>query len=397
VKIAIVAQHANPLRPRAAATPRPDEAGLRELTRALARHGHQVTVYAQKCQTDVPDRGEVDGVMVEHITAGAVGEPSDAELLAHVPAFSDPLRARWSTDRPDIVHSMSWTSGLAALSATRGLDIPVVQTFSSLGVEERREHVATAQDAPPPARLRLEPAIGRSADAVVAASSAVMSDLTRLGVPRKSVRCIPWGVDTEAFAPEGPAAERNGRPRLLTTTDLTECEALETLLRALTKVPTAELMVVGGPSREHLATNAAYQALAAMTGSLGLTERVIFTGRVDHNKMPNLLRSADLVLSTCSYEPSGMTSLEAMACGKPVVAPPTGGHLDAVVDGTTGIIIPPGRPALLAQRIRQLLSHPMLMEAYGVAAADRVRSRYSWDRIASETTAVYDRFQQVAA
>ena len=80
-----------------------------------------------------------------------------------------------------------------------------------------------------------------------------------------------------------------------------------------------------------------------------------------------------------------------MACGTPVIAPPVGGHMDAVVDGTTGIIVPPDRPALLAQRIRQLLAHPMLIEAYGVAAADRVRSRYSWDRIAGETIAVYDR------
>jgi glycosyltransferase involved in cell wall biosynthesis len=71
--------------------------------------------------------------------------------------------------------------------------------------------------------------------------------------------------------------------------------------------------------------------------------------------------------------------------------------MDAVVDGTTGIIIPPDRPALLAQRIRQLLAHPMLIEAYGVAAVDRVRSRYSWDRIAGETLAVYDRVTTQAA
>ena len=118
---------------------------------------------------------------------------------------------------------------------------------------------------------------------------------------------------------------------------------------------------------------------------------MIFTGKVDHGEMPALLRSADLVVSTCQYEPSGTTSLQAMACGTPVIAPPVGGHVDAVVDGTTGILIPPGRPALLAQRIRQLLAHPMLIEAYGVAAADRARSRYSWDRIAGETLAVYDR------
>jgi glycosyltransferase involved in cell wall biosynthesis len=403
VKIAIVAQHAAPMRPCADATgPRPDDAGLTDLTRVLARQGHQVTVYCEKRHSDVPDRAELgDGAWVEHIPTGkpdphagrpTADGPSDADLLARVPAFSEPLRTRLRRGRPDVVHAVRWTSGLTALAATRDLAIPVVQSFSSLGVAERRDHAtADAADCAPPARIRLEPAIGRSADAVVAASSAEVSDLTRLGVPRTSVRCVPWGVNTDEFAPEGPTAARDARPRLLTAADLTEREPLETLLRALTRVPDAELLIVGGPAKVRLASDAAYQALASMAGALGLAKRVVFTGQVDRTSMPGLLRSADLVLSTCSYDPSGVTSLEAMACGTPVLAPPTGGHMDAVVDGTTGIIIPPGRPALLAQRIRQLLAHPMLIEAYGVAAADRARSRYSWDRIATETVAVYDR------
>jgi glycosyltransferase involved in cell wall biosynthesis len=407
MKIAMVAQHTTSLHPRAAASPRPDEIEVRELSRVLARQGHQVTIYTQRRDADAPDHAELDGVRVEHFPAGptgkagksrkAAGRLGDSELLAQVPAFSEPLRARWRRERPDIVHALSWTSGLAALTATRGLGIPVVQSFSSLGIAERREHATADGASPPPARLRLEPAIGRSADAVVAASSAVVSDLTRMGVPRTSVRCVPCGVDTDTFAPEGPSAERNDRPRLLAAADLRERAALQTLLRALTKVPGAELMIVGGPARDRLTQDAAYRALAALTGSLGLTDRVIFTGRVGRVQLPGLLRSADLVLSTCAYEPSGVTSLEAMACGKPVVAPPTGGHVDAVVDGTTGIIIAPGQPALLAQRIRQLLAHPMLMEAYGVAAVDRARSRYSWDRIAAETMAVYDAALQAAA
>lgn len=400
MKIAMVAQHATPLHPRAGASPRAEDIGLNELTHVLARQGHQVTVYAQKHHPDVPDHAELsDGVRVEHLAAGPADRPGETELLARVPAFSEPLRARLRRERPDVVHAVRWTSGLAALAAARGLGIPVVQEFSSLGVAERRHHATGRGTGGPaqPARIRLEPAIGRSADAVVAASSAEVSDLTRLGVPRRSVRVVPWGVDTGKFAPEGPAAERNGRPRLLTAADLKEREALETLLRALTKVPDAELMVVGGPARDRLTQDGAYQALASMTGTLGLSDRVIFTGKVERESMPPLLRSADLVLSTCSYEPSGVTSLEAMACGKPVVAPPTGGHADAVVDGTTGILIPPGRPALLAQRIRQLLAHPMLIEAYGVAAADRAQSRYSWDRIAAETLAVYDRALDAAA
>ena len=400
MKIAIVAQHATPLRPWTDGTgPRPDDAGLTDLICMLARHGHRVTVYCEKRNADLPDRAELcDGAWVEHIPSGnASRRTADADLLARVPTFSEPLRARWRLNRPDVVHAFRWTSGLAALAAARDLGIPVVQSFSTLGFAERRDHApaSTTASARPirleSARIRLEPAIGRSADAVVAGSSAEVSDLTQLGVPRTSVRCVPWGINTDEFAPEGPVAERGGRPRLLTAADLTEREPLVTLLRALTKVPEAELMIVGGPARARLASDAAYRGLAAMTGTLGLTDRVVFTGRVDRASMPGLLRSADLVLSTCSYDPSGVTSLEAMACGRPVLAPPTGGHVDAVVDGTTGIIIPPGRPAQLAQRIRQLLAHPMLIEAYGVAAVDRVRSRYSWDRIAAETVTVYER------
>ena len=393
MKIALVAQHATPLRPRNGAGPDSDDVGLSELSRKLATHGHQVTVFAQKNQPDLPDQAELhDGVRITHINAGpaaADDDRGDASLLERVPAFSGPLRSSWERERPDVVHALRWTSGLAALAAARDLDIPVVQEFSSLGVTERRDRVRA--DGAAAARIRLEPAIGRSAAAVVATHSAEASDLASLGVHRSSIRVVPWGVDTDTFTPEGPVARRNGRPRLLTAADLNERAPLETLLRALTRVPDAELLVVGGPDRADLPNDRAYVNLAKFAGTLDIADRVIFTGRVEYAEMPALLRSADLVVSTCQYEPSGTTSLQAMACGTPVIAPPVGGHVDAVVDGTTGILIPPGRPALLAQRIRQLLAHPMMIEAYGVAAADRARSRYSWDRIAGETLSVYDK------
>jgi D-inositol-3-phosphate glycosyltransferase len=404
MKIALVAQNATPLHSRAGTGPDRDDIGLSELTRKLAGQGHQVTVYTQKNAADLPDQAELHaGVRVEHIDSGPVPEtgteagtePGDADLLKRVPAFSGPLRSLWQSDRPDVVHALRWTSGLAALAAARDLGIPVVQEFSSLGVSERRAAAVTA-DGASAARIRLEPAIGRSATAVVATNSAEVSDLASLGVQRSSIRVVPWGVDTDLFTPEGPVAKRNGRPRLLTVADLTQRKPLETLFRALTKIPGAELLVVGGPAEAKLAKDDNYVKLAKFAAELGITDRVIFTGEVEYAAMPPLLRSADLVISTCQYAPSGTTSLQAMACGTPVIAPPVGGHMDAVVDGTTGIIIPPDRPALLAQRIRQLLAHPMLIEAYGVAAVDRVRSRYSWDRIVAETIAVYDRVTQAA-
>lgn len=121
-----------------------------------------MTAYAQKRQPDVPDRAEPGGgLRVVHIPVGAVGKRGDPELLARVPAFNDPVRARWRRERPDVVHAVSWTSGLAALMAIRDLGIPVVRAFSSLGVAERRDHASADPATPPPARLRLELAIGR--------------------------------------------------------------------------------------------------------------------------------------------------------------------------------------------------------------------------------------------
>ena len=144
MKIALVAQNATPLHPRTGSGPDHDDIGLSQLTRKLAVQGHEVTVYAQKNQPDLPDQADLhDGVRVAHIDAGPVTEttatdPGDADLLERVPAFSGPLRSLWQSDRPDVVHALRWTSGLAALAAARDLGIPVVQEFSSLGVSERR-------------------------------------------------------------------------------------------------------------------------------------------------------------------------------------------------------------------------------------------------------------------
>jgi glycosyltransferase involved in cell wall biosynthesis len=266
----------------------------------------------------------------------------------------------------------------------------MIQSFDTLGVAERRHHRTVPLDAGAE-RMRLEPAIGRSANAVVAGSSDEESDLTRLGIPRRSIKVIPCGVDTDEFAPEGPAYSRNERHRLVTVSDLEDQDSLGTLLRALSRVPSAELVIAGGPAHDALREDLGYRRLAKLADSLDLGGRVFFTGQVSRADLPPLLRSADLCVNVTEYDPSAMTSIQAMACGTPVIASAVGGQVDAVVDGTTGILVPPGHPALLAQRIRQLLSHPMLLEAFSVAATDRARSRYSLDRIAHETIAVYDR------
>jgi glycosyltransferase involved in cell wall biosynthesis len=387
MKIALVAQHSTPVAGAAAAAG--DDARLVEMSSSLAREGHQVTVYARRNGRALPERAEVaPGVSVEYVGPADSGA-DDRDLVRQVGAFSAPLRERWGRDRPDVVHAVRWTSGLAALSAARDLRLPVVQTFDQLGVTERRHGLIGAGAGTE--RIRLEPAIGRTVSAVVASDYDEESDLTRLGIPRRAIRVIPVGVDTDEFTPDGPACQRGDRHRLVTVADLAaEQESLGILLHAMAKIPGAELVVAGGPARADLREDLSYRRLARVSDSLGLHGRVFFAGQVAGPDLPPLLRSADLMVNVNQHEASAVASIQAMACGTPVVASANGAHLDAVVDGTTGILVQPLRPALLAQKIRALLSHPMQLEAFSVAATDRARSRYSWDRIAHETLAVYD-------
>jgi glycosyltransferase involved in cell wall biosynthesis len=391
MKIALVAQHSTPVPAAADASTAAagDDARLVEMSRSLAGEGHQVTVYARRNGKTLPERAQLaPGVNVEYV-GPADSSADDSRLVAQVGAFSAPLHAAWAKDRPDVVHALRWTSGLAALSAARDLQVPVVQTFDQLGVTERRHGLIPAGAGTE--RIRLEPAIGRTVDAVVANSYDEESDLTRLGVPRRHIRVVPTGIDTDEFTPEGPACERGDRHRLVTIADLTaEHEALDILLHAMARIPGAELVVAGGPAREDLRGDLSYRRLAKLSDSLDLHGRVFFAGQVGGSALPPLLRSADLLVNINQHDPTAITSIQAMACGTPVVATAVGGQVDAVVDGTTGILVEPGRPALLAQKIRALLAHPMQLEAFSVAATDRARSRYSWDRIAHETLAVYD-------
>ena len=327
--------------------------------------------------------------------------PADS-LAPHAAEFGQYLARHWQDGAPDVAHAYFWTSGLAALAGARDLGVPVVQTFLSLQAADParrpRRPPGSARPGEDPlrqrrgaARLRLEPVIARSVRAVLASSSSEMSALARLGVRRDSVRLIPRGVDTGTFSPEGPVAARGSRPRLLCVAPLAPNQGVDVAVRALADIPEAELVIAGGPEHGKLRGDKAYRALLRLASDLNVRDRVIFHGSVSDDDLPALLRSADLLVDAPTGEPFATVALEAMACGTPVVASAIGSHLDTIIDGTTGLLVPPGRPGLIAQRIRTLLASPMLLEGFGIAAVDRARARYSWDRIGQETLAIYER------
>ncbi|MFZ0118644.1 MAG: glycosyltransferase [Pseudonocardiaceae bacterium] len=387
MRIDMVSEHASPLAAISGADSGGQNVHVAELARALGERGHHITVYTRRDDPGLPDRVRVGpGVTVEHVPAGPPSSLAKDVLLPYMAEFGDHLAQRWLTEPPDIAHAHFWMSGLAAHRGAHTSGIPVLQTFHALGTVKRRHQGAA--DPSPPSRLRLETRLARDAALVVATCADEVTELAALGVPAQRVAIVPCGVDLDRFTPKGPRAARNGRHRILSLGRLVERKGVETTIRALAEVAGAELIIAGGGDA---IADAELARLAGVAQACAVRDRVHLVGQIARDEVPALLRSADVVVSVPWYEPFGMVPLEAMACGVPVVASAVGGHLDTVLDGRTGALVPPRDPAALAQRLRELLADPARLAAIGSAAATRARSRYGWGRIASETELLYRR------
>src|SRR3954471_14324800 len=386
MKIDLVSEHASPLAAIGGVDAGGQNVHVAALAAGLEARGHDVTVFTRRDDDALPQQVVTqDGYHVVHVPAGPpVVLPKD-DLLWHMPEFASFLRRTWAEHPPDLVHAHFWMSGLASVAAAG--PIPVLQTFHALGSVKRR-HQGDA-DTSPPQRIELERSLCRNVTHVVATCSDEVFELRRLGLPSDRASIVPCGVDTTLFTPRGPVAPRSDRPRLLVLGRLVERKGQEDAVRALVGIPDAELVVVGGPPTERLDDDPEVRRLRAIAARLGVADRLCFTGSVSRADVPAWVRSADVVLAVPWYEPFGITPLEAMACGRPVVATAVGGLVDSVADGVTGDLVPPRDPERLGQTLAALLADDERRAAYGAAGVQRARARYRWSRVVADTEAVY--------
>ncbi|MGW0563857.1 glycosyltransferase [Streptomyces sp. NPDC003016] len=390
LSIALVSEHASPLAALGGVDAGGQNVHVARLAGALADRGHSVTVYTRRDARDLPDRVPLRaGVEVHHVPAGPPEQLPKDELLPHMLAFGRYLAREWQIRPPDLVHSHFWMSGLASLHATRELRLPLLHTYHALGTVKRR-HQKSA-DTSPPARIGCEREVGLGCDRIVATCRDEVLELTRMGIPVGKVGVVPCGVDTDRFTPYGPAADRDGayRHRLIQVGRLVPRKGAAVSVTALTALPGTELLVVGGPAAARIDDDPEVRRLRGIAREAGVADRVRFTGGVPGEDVAPLLRSADVVLCPADYEPFGIAPLEAMACGRPVVASAVGGQLDTVADPATGRLVPPGDPGALARAVGELLADPATRRACGEAGRRRVLSRYGWPRVAAATESVY--------
>jgi D-inositol-3-phosphate glycosyltransferase len=388
MRIALVSEHASPLAVLGGIDAGGQNAHVAALAAGLAERGAEVVVHTRRDDPSVPQRMRMaPGVVVDHVAAGPPEPISKDLLLPYMDEFAVGLRRQWGRRRPDVVHSHFWMSGYASVRAARPLGVPVLHTFHALGVVKRREQ--GVRDTSPPERTEIEASLLHDADRILATCPDEVFELLRLGADRERVCVVPCGVDVSLFTPEGEIAPRGSARRILYVGRLVERKGIGNLITALPDVPGAELVIAGGPDPAKLDLDPEVRRLRALAASHGVSRRVYFLGRVDHATLPALYRSADVVACVPWYEPFGIASVEAMACGIPVVVAAVGGLADTVIDNVTGLHVPPRRPDQIAGALRTLLADPALRKALGAAGRERAAAHYAMDRVVTGTLRAY--------
>ena len=215
----------------------------------------------------------------------------------------------------------------------------------------------------------------RDGDAFVAMSERIRQEFLAAGVPPEKIAHLPHGVDTARFRPASPEERVALRRRLGLPADalviawtgrVLKGKGLETLLGAFEGVaaaePGAHLLLVGSGSGQALSIE---DELRGRVQASGLRPRVTFAGRVD--AVEDWLRASDVFAFPSLVEALGISLIEAAACGLPCVGSRTGGIVDVIEEGRTGLLVPPGDAEALASALRALLSDPGARAAMGEA------------------------------
>lgn len=402
LKIALISEHASPLAGVGSVDAGGQNIYVAHVARGLADAGHSVDVLTRRDDPSLPAEVTLHRrVHVLHVDAGPPRPVAKEDLLPHMPAFAARARRLLQARGCELMHANFFMSGWAGLQLARRLDVPLVTTFHALGLV-RREHQG-ADDRFPAERIAIERRLAHESDLVVAECPQDERDLVRLyDAPPRRIRQVPCGVDTAVFRPGDRAAARRRLgldPHAFTVLQLGRLvprKGVDNVIRALGLLPVdgpggpPRLVVVGGESDTPDERRTPEIArLRAVAREAGCADRVRFVGRRDRDTLRDWYVAADVFATTPWYEPFGITPLESMACGTPVVGSAVGGIAHTVVDGVTGFLVPPHDPRTLAARLQRLRLQPTLAAEMGRRGMQRVRAHFTWEQVAAQLERLY--------
>jgi glycosyltransferase involved in cell wall biosynthesis len=233
-----------------------------------------------------------------------------------------------------------------------------------------------------PLTSRLHKATVKKCDRMIAITNQIKE--LYAGIANEERICvIPFGVDTEVFKP-GFSQRQRDELEILYSGSLYPLKGVDYLIRAMADVVKsglkARLTIVGDGQQKG--------ELIMLAGKLAISGSVVFEGFVPYSSMPQYYNRCDVFCFPTLGEPFGKAMVEAMACGKPVIASDVGGSTEIVRNGIDGILVPPASPKAIASAIQQMKNEDkrrrMGQEARTVAVKD-----FSWDTVSSKYHRLY--------
>lgn len=403
LRIAMLSEHASPVALLGGADAGGQNVYVDEVSRNLARLGYAVDVFTRLSAPDQPALIEwAPGVRVVNLAFGPPEALPKDRLWPLMPAFRRAILHFMLSDgaRYDLIHGNFWMSGRVACELQRQLGIPAVQIFHAMGRTKQR-HQCSA-DTSPADRIAVEEEIVQEASRLIAQCPAEKAELLDdYGADPRKIAIIPSAVNCERFYPvlQHEARQRLGLRddelilvyvgRILPRKDIGNIVRAVALLTTMIAEPLRLLVVGGETATPDPAATPEIGVLQRLAAELGIADRVIFTGKRQPDELRDYYGASDLVVTTPWYEPFGLTPLEAMACGRPVVGSNVGGISFTVQDEVTGVLVPPRDPPALAEQLARLLLQPPLCIAMGRAALARIQGEFTWENVARRTAALY--------
>jgi len=403
-RIAFISEHASPLATLGGTDNGGQNVYVAELGNELARKGYSVDVYTRK------DNAAIDevvqwrpGVRVINIKAGPEIFIEKERLLDHMKEFTQNMLCFIKKNNIDysIIHANFFMSALVASNIKKQLHIPYVVTFHALGLL-RLAH-QKEMDKFPVERFDIERMIIKDADAIIAECPQDREDMIyHYKADPNKITIAPCGFNPKEFhvIDKNIARQKlnlkDDETILLQLGRMVPRKGVDNVIRSLSKLngslKNIRLLVVGGESDEPDETlTPEIGRLRKIAAEENVLDHVTFTGRKRTNVLKYFYAAADIFITTPWYEPFGITPLEAMACGTPVIGANVGGIKYSVDDGRTGFLVPPKDPVALAKKLEWLITDKQLISAMKKNAVKHVNKFFTWTNVANMVLNIYEK------
>lgn len=395
-RIAFISVHASPLPGLTGSDSGGQDLYAGELAMHLAGLGYEIDIFTRKDARELPDVHCLEnGIRVIHTIAGPPKYIPKEDLLQYIPDFTKSMLAFIRKERAeyDLVHAHFWMSGLVSCQLKVILDLPFVITFYEMGYFHRLFQPKTYKI--PPCRIEAEKFIIKQAEGIIASCLQDKKDLINYYPAKENkIHVIPCGFNgSECYPVEESEARKflgiNPDDRILLHFGHKGIDNVIRAMGLLKTVTNTRLIILEENIKHESPSDIELTRLKDLAGILKVTDMLSFDRCEHRSRLKYYYSAADVFISTPMYEPFGITPLEAMACGTPVVGSDIGGIKHSVVNGYTGFLVPPEQAQALAQKIDILLENRYLLNAMGAHATEWVNTAFTWSHISELVSSLY--------